>query len=62
MDELVELYDKIELAWSDFSVEKEKILKGNKAAAGRARKVTLALGILLKEYRKLSVQALKEQK
>ena len=35
--------------------------KGNKAAGMRARKASLELGKLLKEFRKVSIEAAKEQ-
>lgn len=41
----------------DFAVESSKALDGNKAAGTRARKITLELTAVMKQYRKESVAA-----
>ena len=50
-----ELFEKIDSLYESFKVEAEKNLAGNKAAGVRARKISLELGLLLKEYRKESI-------
>lgn len=52
----IEINDK----YSDFYTEMTKGLNGNKAAAARARKASLELEKLLKEYRKASIKAAKK--
>lgn len=42
------------------NIELENALKGNKAAAARARKATLILERLYKQYRKESIDAAKK--
>lgn len=44
----------------EHALEHSKALSGNKAAAARARKATLALEKACKEYRKLSIEATKK--
>ena len=39
---------------------KAQIVKGNKAAGTRARKVSLGMEKMLKEFRKLSIEAAKQ--
>lgn len=53
-----ELKTKIEEAMKTFAENmKENVEKGNKAAGLRARKASLELEKLFKEYRKVSVKA-----
>ena len=50
------LVEKINAEIAEFQVNAEaQVVKGNKAAGGRARKAALALMKDLKEFRKLSV-------
>lgn len=53
----MELLTKIDEAWDAFKVNADKKEKGNKAAGVRARKASLELAKLLKEYRAESVKA-----
>ena len=46
---------KIIALFEEFRVNAEKNVAGNKAAGLRARKISLELGVLLKDYRKESV-------
>ena len=62
MEELVKLYEDIEVAWSDFLKEKEKVLKGQGTAGTRARGATNELVKLFKEYRKTTIELHKEAK
>lgn len=49
--------------WSaEHALEHSKSLSPNKAAAARARKATLALEKACREYRKLSIEAFKNEK
>ena len=50
-----DLVSKIIALSEEFRVNAEKNVAGNKAAGVRARKISLELGELLKEYRKESV-------
>lgn len=52
-----ELVEKINAAWAGFAENADKNLAGNKAAGTRARKASLELEKLLKEFRKVSVEA-----
>lgn len=52
-----ELVEKINAAYAVFAENAEKQLAGNKAAGARARKSSLELEKLLKEFRKVSVEA-----
>lgn len=55
-----ELVNKINAEWAVFAANAEaQAEKGNKAAGARARKSSLALEKLLKEYRKASIEAAK---
>lgn len=56
MEELKELVGKIQASIADFNKNAEKNLNGNKKAGVRARKASLELEKLMKEYRKNSVQ------
>jgi len=49
------LLTKIEEAWDAFKVDADKREKGNKAAGRRARKKSMELAKLLKEFRAKSV-------
>lgn len=51
-----ELVEKINEQLDGFKVNAENALKGNKLAAARARKCSLALEKLMKEFRKVSVK------
>jgi hypothetical protein len=55
MNEITELYETIETITSKIFEEKEKVLKGNKSAAQRTRKLTLELEPHLKRYRKITI-------
>ena len=50
-----ELVEKINAAWAVFAENADKNLEGNKAAG--ARKASLELEKLFKEFRKVSVEA-----
>lgn len=52
----IEINDK----YADFFTEMTKGLNGNKAAAARARKASLELEKLLKQYRKESIESAKK--
>lgn len=52
-----ELVEKITAAYAVFAENADKQLAGNKAAGARARKSSLELEKLLKEFRKVSVEA-----
>ena len=54
-----ELVEKINATWAVFAENAEKNVAGNKAAGTRARKASLELEKLLKEFRKASVEAVK---
>ena len=54
-----ELVAKINATWAVFAENAEKNVAGNKAAGTRARKASLELEKLLKEFRKASVEAVK---
>ena len=55
-----ELVNKINAEWAVFAANAEaQAEKGNKAAGARARKSSLALEKLLKEFRKASIEASK---
>lgn len=51
------LLTKIEEAWGTFKLNADKREKGNKAAGVRARKASVELAKLLKEYRTETVKA-----
>ena len=51
------LVDKINAKYEEFRVNAEKNVAGNKAAGLRARKATIEIEKLMKEYRKESVKA-----
>ena len=51
------LVEKINAAYAVFAENAYKQLAGNKAAGARARKSSLELEKLLKEFRKVSVEA-----
>lgn len=52
-----ELVEKINAAYAVFAENADKQLAGNKAAGARARKASLEIEKLLKEFRKASVEA-----
>lgn len=52
-----ELVEKINAAYAVFAENADKQLAGNKAAGVRARKASLEIEKLLKEFRKVSVEA-----
>ena len=52
-----DLLSKIIALYEEFRVNAEKNVAGNKAAGVRARKISLELGLLLKDFRKESVKA-----
>ncbi|MDR1814718.1 MAG: histone H1 [Tannerella sp.] len=55
------LVTKIEGIYADFLDDaKSQLTKGNKAAGTRARKASLELEKLLKEFRKVSIEAAKK--
>lgn len=58
IDTMKELVAKINEAFESFSKDAElQVEKGNKAAGTRARKASLELEKLMKEFRKVSVEA-----
>ena len=60
IDTMNELVAKINEAFEAFSKDAElQVEKGNKAAGTRARKASLELEKLMKEFRKVSVEASK---
>ena len=56
-----ELNEKIGTGIEVFQKESEAFAQGNKAAGARARKATLELEKLFKEYRKVSIEEGKKQ-
>lgn len=55
-----ELVEKIQAEYANFAVNAEaQVTKNNKAAGTRARKAALELSKLMKEFRKVSVEAAK---
>ena len=55
-----ELIEKINAEMAAFSKDAEaQLVKGNKAAGTRARKSALEIGKMMKEYRKVSIEASK---
>ena len=54
-----EIVEKINACCAMFAADAEKAVAGNKAAGARARKASLALEKLLKEFRKVSVESAK---
>ncbi len=55
-----ELVDQIKAEYEVYAVNAEaQVVKGNKAAGARARKAALNLMKLMKEFRKVSVEASK---
>lgn len=55
-----ELIDQIKVEIENFTVNADaQLVKGNKAAGTRARKAALNLSKLMKEFRKVSVEASK---
>ncbi len=55
-----ELVEKIQAEYQNFAVNAEaQVNKNNKAAGTRARKAALELSKLMKEFRKVSVEAAK---
>ena len=57
MEKTTELYEQITKLFADFQANHEKFVeKGNKAAAGRARKHLGEIKKLVTEYRKVSVE------
>lgn len=59
MEQLKELVNEINGKFVDFSNNAEANTNGNKAAGVRARKASLEIEKMLKEYRKLSIEASK---
>ena len=56
-----ELIEKINAEIASFSKDADaQLVKGNKAAGTRARKSALEIGKLMKEFRKVSVEASKK--
>lgn len=56
-----DLFDKITMEFDAFTKEANaQIEKGNKAAGTRARKTALEISKLMKEFRKVSVEATKK--
>lgn len=51
-----DLVSKIIALIEEFRVNAEKNVTGNKTAGVRARKISLELGVLLKDYRKMSIE------
>lgn len=55
-----ELSEKISAKTAEFEKDMKANVEGNKAAGARARKASLELEKLLKQYRKASIEAEKE--
>ena len=55
-----ELLDQIAAQMETFNTESSAHAEGNKAAGGRARKATLELTKLFKDYRKVSIEESKK--
>jgi hypothetical protein len=56
-----ELIEKIQAEMAAFSKDAEaQLVKGNKAAGTRARKSALEIGKMMKEFRKVSIEASKK--
>ena len=55
MENVVKIYEEIETALESFQKEKAAVLKGNKSAARRSRKLTLELAKLYKTFRSLTL-------
>lgn len=60
ISKLEELAGKIYSLNGELALEHSRSLSGNKAAATRARKASLELEKMLKEYRKVSLEAVKK--
>lgn len=61
MEKIQNLVSEIETLTAELMTEAQANLKGNKAAGRRARKATLALTKLYKEYRNLTLEAEKAE-
>jgi hypothetical protein len=61
MEKIQNLVSEIENLTAELMTEAQANLKGNKAAGRRARKATLALTKLYKEYRTLTLEAEKAE-
>ena len=60
LNTMKELVEKIQAEYANFAVNAEaQVTKNNKAAGTRARKAALELSKLMKEFRKVSVEAAK---
>ena len=57
MEKITTLYEEIQNVICEFTTNATNNLNGNKAAGRRARKATLALAKLFKEYRTLTLEA-----
>lgn len=57
METLESLNSRIAKEMEDFNREASKHTQGNKAAGARARKFSLAIEKMLKDYRKISIEA-----
>lgn len=54
-----DLLSKIDTLASEFRINAEKAIMGNKSAGVRARKISMELSERLKEFRKLSIEVSK---
>jgi hypothetical protein len=61
MDKIKDLVSQIETLTSELMTDANSNLNGNKAAGRRARKATLTLTKLYKEYRALTLEAEKAE-
>ena len=61
MEKVQELFNQIAALQEEFINEASNNLKGNKAAGRRARKATLPLTKLYKEYRNLTIETEKAE-
>lgn len=61
MEKIKDLVAQITELTNDFTKDSESNLNGNKAAGRRARKTTLTLTKLFKEYRALTLEAEKAE-
>ncbi|MBR4267385.1 MAG: histone H1 [Bacteroidales bacterium] len=60
MEEVAKLVEELKAQYDEFVKNAELLTKdGNKAAGGRARKASLAMEKLTKEFRKKSIEATK---
>lgn len=59
MEELSTLVERVHALYESFKAEADRNVSGNKAAGQRARKMSLEIEKLMKQYRKDSIAAAK---